>query len=221
MSFTRYPDLPAELRVEVRKFALKAWCTDTNDHIAALACVNKEWQFDIERFLFRNLILQSYPQHSSDEESDLRCFDDIVRGVRRSFVKSIRLIIDPDGKEYFSDSHWYAVSCHSIHYLLRILEQWGMAGTGKNVIDVSLYWGMIDEGGMWPAFELAHWPIIPIVGSLEVSGPPGGYTVPLAPSSLFGICRKLPSLTELRVAMYDAVIQAEETLEILVNIPGR
>lgn len=150
MSFTRYPDLPAELRVEVRKFALKAWCTDTNDHIAALACVNKEWQFDIERFLFRNLILQSYPQHSSDEESDLRCFDDIVRGVRRSFVKSIRLIIDPDGKEYFSDSHWYAVSCHSIHYLLRILEQWGMAGTGKNVIDVSLYWGIIDEGGMWP-----------------------------------------------------------------------
>lgn len=118
-SFSRYPRLPAELRLEIMRIAIenavvnrKRWRREQGSPVviqcrrgalrvqsqhreppslSRLACVSKEWQVMIEKQLFENLHLIMLPDCRSDDGSDLDAFSAIVTGPRRGYLARLRL----------------------------------------------------------------------------------------------------------------------------------
>lgn len=118
-SFSRYPRLPAELRLEIMRIAIenavdyhKRWRRDQGSPVVIqcrrgtlrvqsqhreppslpqLACVSEEWQLVIEKQLFQTLRLIVLPGCRSHESSDLDAFSAIVTGPRRGYLARLRL----------------------------------------------------------------------------------------------------------------------------------
>ncbi|KUI63511.1 hypothetical protein VM1G_10210 [Cytospora mali] len=236
MSFRRYADLPAELRSEIRKFAVDERRDISQEQyfgtelrvrgrelpIALLACVNKEWQFDVERCLFRRLELHHCPKCSllALEISDLRYLDILVTGARRSFVRYIELRVERHAicaspMENFSD-HRGTVAHHAIDWLFRILKKWQMpknrqALLGINLIFENSFWDIA-----WPPFEHTELSVVPLVGWLRVSSV--DFSIPLLLSSLIGIGNKLPNLKGLQISVGTRLYHASECVEFVNNM---
>lgn len=221
MSFTRYPDLPAELRCQVRQFAIderNARLRYADDEliervvgrppIAPLACVNKEWQSDVERNLFSGLDLIYHPH------SDLVCLDAMVTHVRQPLVKYIHIRDKPfdRGGEYtreFDPEDKKAAEGHAIDRLFRILSEWEMPESRRA-------WLTVDLNMMRPPNSLTdELPVVPIIGSLRVTGI-GLRTWTL--SWILRVGRKLPSLTRLVVFRTGTAMPIDQVREFVNNI---
>ncbi|KUI54596.1 hypothetical protein VP1G_01912 [Cytospora mali] len=236
MSFRRYPDLPAELRSQIRQFVVderrdhsQDWYLGTNGKfrfrgrglpIALLACVNKEWQFDVERSLFCGLELRHCPRCLPREVSDLQYFESLVTGARRSFVRYIVLRVESHANctspmESISDHQGAAVH-YAIDWLFRILKQWEMPEDRQAVLKINLMFEHPLRDVARAPFEYTDLSVVPLVGWLRVES--HDFSIPLLLSSLIGIGNKLPNLTGLMIYVNTRLYHANECLELVENM---
>lgn len=108
MSFYYYPDLPAELRTQIRAIAIQDLCSTQKERwlgtatigyerqpgeptLAPLACVNQEWKEDVEKHLFEKIHLHECPVCAGWRHGELETFDRLLVGARRSYLGKVKL----------------------------------------------------------------------------------------------------------------------------------
>lgn len=130
----RYTQLPAELRMLVRKEAIYAIPRGSRGHqLAIMAVVDAEWQRDVEFVTFRRLKLEpgDAQVQNGTRRDDLSDFARIVVGERRKYVKYLGFSIayhddccltDPESS--VSASTCVLRSVQRVKQLLTILSGW-------------------------------------------------------------------------------------------------
>lgn len=223
-SFSPFLQLPFELRIQIIRFSIEVvfenWCEwrNTQDFpvalqsrrgvlrlqprhkqppsLAQLACVNKEWQYEVEKRLFKTLDLIVLPDSEPDECSDLVSFSAIVTGPRRRYLSGLE----------FGFSRWYEPNrltdsensdlrhIGSIMRLLRILGTWSREQVTDHLLWVELRIKLQDSPSYPLMEEIQKLPTIPVIGQLDIAVELSGKLSKL-PLALHCLLHKLPELT--------------------------
>ncbi|ROW01038.1 hypothetical protein VSDG_02753 [Cytospora chrysosperma] len=234
MSFKRYPDLPAELRSAVRQFAIdeRRWPSKTEPtrmqgrplRCAPLACVNREWQSDVERSLFSALYLYQCPACPGDETEDLQCLDAMVTPVRQPLVNFITLRMRVDETRHSVDwassdtEYWNNAVRHALDRLFRTLNKWEWPESQWAVLGLHLVLEtFLTKMTTGTPVVLADLPVVPVIVSFQVTAVECGF--PFTLPSFLAMGGKLPGLTLLNVEKRGSYMATDECLKFLNEVP--
>lgn len=220
-SFSQFLQLPFELRTQITRLsienALDHWCEwRTTQYFpvvlqsrrgvlrvqpqhkqppsrAQLACVNKEWQYEVEKHLFNTLDLTVLPDSGPDECPDLVAFSAIVTGPRRRYLSGLQLDLSGWYEPHPLTDPQESAFRHTgiIMRLLRILGTWTREQVADHLLWMELRIKLQDSPSLME--ELKDLPMIPVIGELEIAVDLRGKFSQL-PSALLCLVRKLPEL---------------------------
>lgn len=160
------------------------------------ACISMEWQEEVERKLFKELLLKAPHDYRSDEEPDLAAFSTIVTGPRCRYLRRVKLDLHRDDSALMNrrlvdstDSLQRADGGYKpILRLLHILGAW----TAKVLLTIKLNIALEEFSSIRLQEELIYLPVVPVIGCLHINMAPDEFSK--LPRALPQLLRKVPRL---------------------------
>lgn len=150
--------------------------------VASLACVDREWQRDVEQGLFKSLNLEETLMAASP--SDFAKFEMIVRGSRRKYLKSLKVTLGARNSLCKSSE---LADC--LARLFFILSKWDRNDVGEKLLSVQV------DIASHPGFVGLKLKSVRPIHSVEVVGSFNISWSSFSADALLALYQKLPNLS--------------------------